>query len=152
MPLDLSALKSSPGLPGAGGAAYPATRSACAQAWADAMESYAADIVPVSTTVAAAAAALATALDSAFGAGSVSAVAAAMETAFAAFATSVGGGMAGYTPTPPATPVGFAALFAPPYPESRQDGVDAVADAIDAWLTTGTATLVAPPNTVLTWS
>src|SRR5687768_8591443 len=108
MPLLLTALTSSPGIPGAGGADYPATRLACAQAWADAAQAWAASIVPVSTTVAAAAATLAAALNTAFGSGTV---AASMEAAFLAFATTIGTGMAGYTPVPPPAPIGFAAMF-----------------------------------------
>lgn len=149
MTLVLAKLKSSPGLPGASGADYPATRLACAQAWADAMGQYAAAIVPASTTVAAAAATLATALNTAF---SAPAAAAGMETAFAAFATTVGSGMApAFTGTPPPAPVGFAAIFAMTPPSTRQDGVDRVADAIDLWIKTGVATPSGPGSPV-NWS
>src|SRR5690606_15765077 len=122
-----------------------ATRTACAQAWADALEAYATAIVPPSTTVTAAAAALATALDGAFAQPSALA---AMETAFAAFAGAVGGGMAGYTPTPPPAPVGFASLVAGGNVDSHEDAAANWADLIDAWMTTGLSTLIAPPNTV----
>jgi hypothetical protein len=137
MALDITSLKTSPGLPGAGGADYPATRAACAAAWADAAEAWASAIVPASSAVSAAAATLETALNAAFGSGTV---AADMETAFLAFATTVGGGMAGFVPTPPPAPVGFSALFALAHPATRQEGVDRFADAIDTWMRTGTAT------------
>ena len=45
----------------------------------------------------------------------------------------------------------FALLFAKPKPSTRQAGVDAVASALDAWMRTGSAALVAPPNTVQPW-
>lgn len=151
MPLLLSALKTSPGLPGAGGADYPATRIACAQAWADAAQAWAAGIVPASTAVTAAAASLATALNSAFGGASSAAVASAMESAFLAFATAIGVGMAGYTPVPPPGPIGFSTLFAT-NASTRQAGVDKVADALDTWMRTGSSTLIAPPNTVVDWT
>lgn len=75
-----------------------------------------------------------------------------MEAAFSTFAAAVGAGMAGYTPTPPPSPVGFANLFQQPVPSTRTDAAEQFADLIHAWLTTGTSTLVAPPNTLVTWS
>lgn len=119
-----------------------------ARQWADAVRDYAAPIVPPSTTVAAAADALAAALVTAFGTPSVPG----MEAAFGAFAVAVGGGMAGFTPVPPPGPVGFAALFTGPYPETSAAAAQIVAARIHAWLATGTATLVAPPNTLTPWS
>lgn len=148
MPLLLTALTTSPGIPGAGGADYPTTRMECAQAWADAAEAWADGIVPVSTTVSAAAATLASALDAAFGS---STVAASMESAFLAFATTVGSGMAGYTPVPPPGPIGFATMFLT-NESTRQAGVNKVANALDTWMRTGTGTLIAPPNTVVPWN
>lgn len=131
-----------------------ATRAECAGQWADAIEAYAAGVVPASTAVAAAAATLETALASAF-AGTVAATtASSLETAFAAFATTVAGGMAaaGFTGVPPAGAVGFSGLFAPPFPATHADAAQDFADAIHAWMTSGTATLVSPPNTVVPWS
>lgn len=138
MALVIAAMKTSPGLPGAGGAAYPATRAACAAAWAAAIEAWASAVVPASTAVTAAVAALETALNAAFG---NPAAAAAMETAFATFGAAVGVGMApAFTAVPPPAPVGFAAVFAMAHPATRQEGVDRVADALDLWMKTGTAT------------
>lgn len=124
------------------------TRAHAAAAWATAMGDYAAGIVPASTTVGAAKAALETALTHAFGQASA---APEMETAFAAFAATLGGGMTGYTPTPPPGEVGFATRFATNR-SSASVAATAVADAIDDWLTTGSSELIAPPNTVVTWS
>lgn len=151
MPLNPAALTDSPGIPGAGGRDCPETLADCAKAWADAMAAYVESIVPPSTTVAAAAATLETALIAAF---QTPAAAPLMETAFTAFATSVGGGMvaAGFTGVPPATPVGFAALFILPPPQTREEGVARVAQKIDTWMRTGTAALIAPPNTVTPWA
>jgi hypothetical protein len=131
--------------------APPATVAACAAAWADAVSSYFAGVVPASTTVSAAQAPLAASLTSAFGNTVAAATAMAMEAAFLTFATSVGGGMAGFVGTPPPAPVGFAALFADK-PATHADAATAYSDAIDTWAKTGVATLVAPPFTVTTWT
>lgn len=145
MPLDLAALKDE--LENCF-ADPPATAADCAQAWADAIESWCSSIVPASTTVTAAAGALATSLTTAF-AGTDAA--AAMETAFAAFAAAVGGGMAGYTATAPPGPVGFATQF-DTKPETHADAAEQIGDLIHDWMTTGSSALVAPPNTVVSWN
>lgn len=130
MPLDLSGLASSlestakdppPDVPG------------CAAAWADAMKGYASGIVPPSTAVDAAASTLEGALVGAF---SSPLAAPGMEAAFAAFATTVGGGMVGFVPTPPAGPVGFAAQFLI-QPPTHAAAAQAVAGIIDVWMRTG---------------
>ncbi len=127
----------------------PATAAECAQAWADAMNAYAADIVPPSTTIAAAAASLVGALQSAFESPSA---AAGVDAAFAAFATSVGGGMLPtFTGTPPSEPLNVASFLG----TSRSTHAQAAADfatLVDAWMKTGIATLVAPPNTPQPWA
>jgi hypothetical protein len=127
----------------------PDGHPAAAQPWADAVESYAGSIVPASSTVAAAAATLKAALAAAF---ATTNAAAAMETAFAAFAVTVGGGMTGFTPTPPAGAVGFAAQFSGPKPADHATAADQVSTLIDVWLKTGTAQLIAPPHTVSNWA
>ena len=146
MPLNLPGLKSALQ---SEFASPPATSAACAQSWANAMQAYAVAIVPASTTVAAAAATLAGALATAFAS---PAAAPGMETAFAAFAVTVGGGMVGFVPTPPPAPVGFASQFAGPKPATHADAADAIGDLIQAWMSTGFGTLVAPPFTVVPWS
>jgi hypothetical protein len=157
MPLDTAALGSAiedlfvdppkPSDPSNVAAAKAECDSACAAAWADAMKAYASDVVPPSTTVEAAAATLEGALPAAF-----KGAPATMETAFAAFALTVAGGMAPtFTGVPPAGPVGFAALLAAVVTD-RSAAAAAFAAKIDTWFRTGTATLVAPPNTVSTWS
>lgn len=130
----------------------PPSRSACAQAWASAVQAYAAAIVPPSATVAAAAASLATALESAFAATTAPFAAPGMESALAAFAATVGGGMAGYTPVPPSAPVGWAAQFSAAPPATHALAAQQISTRIHAWLTTGTSTLIAPPNTLVPWS
>jgi hypothetical protein len=145
MPLNLSALQS--GLEGVA-SKPPASTAEAAQRWADAVLAYATAVLPLSSTVQAAAATLAGGLAGAF---SAPAAAPGMESAFAAFGASVGLGMAGYTPAPPAVPVGFAQVFATNR-GSAAEGAQAVASAIDSWMRTGLSTLVAPPNTAVPWS
>lgn len=124
-----------------------ASRSACAQAWADAMGSYAAAVVPPSTTVVAAAAALSSALATAFASESA---AAAVDAAFLAFATSVGGGMAGFVAAPPPAPPGFATGLQASQP-SHEDAAEFWASLIDTWMKTGTATPISGGSPV-NWS
>jgi len=154
MPLDTSALGSALGdlfeSPPDGDGDQAAGRNACARAWADAMKGYAAGVIPASTTVSGAAAALKSALVGAFGSADG---AGAMEQAFAAFAGAVAGGMpaGGWAGVPPPAPVGFAALLATMQP-SRGAAAAAWATKIDTWMRTGTATLIAPPNTPINWN
>lgn len=127
-----------------------ATTAGAAGAWAAAVGDYASGIVPASTTVGAATAALQTALAAAFAQPSA---AADMETAFESFATSVAGGMTGYTPTviPASGGIGFAALFATNR-SSASGAATVVSNAIDNWLTTGSSTLIVEPHAVVSWS
>jgi hypothetical protein len=130
-------------------ASPPATRAACAQAWADAVNGYAAAIVPASTTVAAGVAALSSALASAFAAPSA---ASPFDAAFAAFAVTVAGGMLPtFTGVPPAAPLNVAGQLATEQP-THAAAAAAWASLIDTWFRTGTGVLVAPPNTVVPWS
>jgi hypothetical protein len=146
MPLNLGALTG--GLQSTF-ASPPADAAGCAAQWADAAEAWASSLVPASTTVTSAAAVLEGQLASAFG--SPNAIPG-MESAFAAFGVAVGLGMAGFTPVPPAGPVGFASIFGGPAPETHAQAASAVAGALDAWMKTGSATLIAPPFTVVPWS
>jgi hypothetical protein len=127
----------------------PATALECARAWADAVVGYASGILPASTTVTAAGDALAAALASAFQA---PAAAPLMESAFLQFATTVGLGMAGYAPVPPAGPVGFGPQFSGPHPTTHADAAQHIGTLIDAWMRLGVSTLIAPPNTPIPWS
>jgi hypothetical protein len=128
----------------------PATAAACAQAWSDAVSSYAAGIIPASTTVAAAAAALAAPLQSAFGSASG---APAFDDAFTSFAALVATGMVPlFTGVAPPAPLGIASLLSVSQ-ETHAAAAAAFAALIDVWLRTGTATLVLPPNTFIpAWS
>lgn len=146
MPLDPSALQS--GLERMARNPPPSVAE-CARGWADAMRAYVAGITPPSSTVAAASSALTSALQGAF---SSPAAAPLMEAAFASFAVTLGGGMVGFAPVPPAGPVGFAALFASPPPPSHALAAAKLTTLIDAWARRGLATMIAPPNTALPWS
>jgi hypothetical protein len=77
-----------------------------------------------------------------------------MEAAFTAFGAAVGVGMAGagFAAVPPAGPVGFAAQFGGPAPSTHADAAQQIASRIDLWMKTGTATLIAPPNTPVNWT
>ncbi|MEQ9075558.1 MAG: hypothetical protein RLP09_17005 [Sandaracinaceae bacterium] len=134
MPLDLPVLTAELQ---AVAAEPPSTVAECAASWAAAAGDHALGVVPASSTVAVAASALEAALVTAFSAG---AAAPGMETAFASFAVTIGGGMAGFVPTPPAGPVGFATQFAGPKPATHAAAAGAVAALIDTWMRTGTAT------------
>jgi hypothetical protein len=115
----------------------PATRSACAQEWADAMQAYASGVIPASTTVAAAAAVLKTSLEAAF---ALPAAGAAVDTAFQVFAATVGTGMLpGWVATPPPAPPGFPAQLASPHPATHALAATAFKNLIDVWMKTGTA-------------
>lgn len=151
MPLLLTALTQSPGLPGVGERDYPATIAAAAQEWASAVQAFAAGLVPPSTTVAAATSALQAALQLAFTSSNCAAL---MDAAFQQFAVAVAAGQAPtFTGVPPPSPVGFATIFAQqPAPSTRAEGVARVASKIDAWMRTGLASMVAPPKTVQPWS
>lgn len=77
----------------------------------------------------------------------------AMESAFAAFAVTVGVGMAPtFAAVPPAAPVGFAGQFGGPPPATHAAAASAIASLIDTWMRTGISTLVAPPNTPTPWT
>lgn len=134
----------------------PDTFAGCAQAWADALESYAIAVVPASTTVSAAAEVLSATLISIFSAntvtGSGDATAASMEAAFATFAATVALGMVpAYTGNVPVGNVGFSALFGVTR-NSALDAALAFSSAIDTWMRTGTATLNSPPATTVNWN
>jgi hypothetical protein len=123
----------------------PATEAECAAALGVAMGAYAAAIVPASTTVSVAAAAIPAALA---GMSAPGAALAKLESALAAFALAVGGGMGAFVPTPPPGPVGFATLVG--FPGTHSAAAQAFADLIDTWMRTGLGT---PPfGPVVPWS
>lgn len=117
---------------------YGSTIADCASIWANAIASYFAPVVPPSTTVAAAKTTLQAQLTAAFG---LPSAASAMDAACAAFAATVGAGMAPtFVAVPPPLPVNWAALFAEPYPDTAEQAAQKIAARIDAWARTGTAT------------
>jgi hypothetical protein len=128
----------------------PATKAACAQAWASAAELYAAAVVPPSTTVAAASSALAAALTAAFE--SPSGAAPGFDGAFATWAAAIGAGMLpAFVATPPPEPLGVVAQLMASI-DTHAAAAASWAEFIDAWFRTGSAELVAPPHTVAAWS
>jgi hypothetical protein len=130
----------------------PGTIAGCAQKWAEAVGTFFAAIVPASVAVSAAQTALQAALTSAFAAPDPASVALQMDAAFLACATTIGGGMApAFTvAVPPVLPVGFAHLFAPPFPQTHAEAAEKIANAIHVWALTGTA--AAPPAAAITWT
>ena len=117
----------------------------CAQLWADAVADWAADVTPPSVGAEGGRAALVSGLATAFDSPDA---APGMESAFAAFAATVGGGMApAFTAVPPPMPVGFAAKFSGPRPQTHSDAAEEFATLIDSWFRTGTAA-PNPPGTV----
>jgi hypothetical protein len=72
-----------------------------------------------------------------------------VDAAFAAFAATVGLGMApAFVAVPPAAPLGVAVLLTAPQP-THAAAAALFATTIDSWFRTGSATLVAPPFTVV---
>lgn len=125
--------------------------ASCADAWGQAVQDCCTGILPPSSTVSAAASALKGVLAGAFATDYPASVAA-MEAAFLAFGVAVGLGMLpAYGATPPAGPVGFASLVGTERDTYEEAATD-VSNLIMTWLGTGTATLVAPPFTVVTWT
>ena len=115
-----------------------ATVADCAAAWATAVRTYAAAVVPQSTSSAAAGAALEASLASAF---ATPAAAQLMDAALATFAATLGAGMApAFVAVPPPAPLGFATLFAEPYPPTAEAFAVKLSTAVDTWMRTGTAT------------
>lgn len=132
-----------------GFAAGYTTFPAAAHGWAQAVQTGCSGIIPASTTVTAACTTLEGALTTAFAAPNAIP---GMVTAFTAFAVTVALGMLpAFTGVPPAAPINFASVFGSTY-DSHSNAAQAISNLIVAWLKTGTATLVAPPFTVVPWS
>lgn len=133
----------------------PASAPLCADAWAGAMASYAQLVIPPSTSVQAASLTLGGTLSSLFqvspGLRTVEVFANQLEAAFLIFATSVGGGMPGYVPTPPAGSIGFLNLLQTTQP-THASAAAAWSTAIDSWMRTGFSTLAVTPFTVVPWT
>ena len=111
----------------------------CKTAWTEALRTKLPGINPASTTATAAADAFEAAYDGE--------TLASFQAAINAMAASIGSGMTGYTAIPPATP------FLPATTTDDHDILCQELDSqLDAWLSQGSATLVAPPNTVEPWS
>jgi hypothetical protein len=125
----------------------------CAEAWAEAISSYASGVTPsgpgMSLAIEGAKATLKTALIAAFAS---PAAAPLMETAMLAFGVTVGGGMLPLVAVPPVAPVGFAIMFAAQPPPPTHDAAGAMlAGLIDTWMKTGSANTV-PPTSPIPWT
>lgn len=124
-----------------------------AEQWRVALVAYATGVIPISTGVVAAGTTLKATLTGIFQVTSAP-QGPAMEAAFLAFATTIAAGMLPLnTGVVPPAPVGFATNLAPPFPATHAAAAAKWAGLIHAWMVTGSATLVAPPNTVIpAWS
>lgn len=112
-------------------------RAQCAAEWAGAMQVFAVGVVPASTTVAAAAAALEAQLVAVFNS-DVSSILAGMEAAFATFAATVAAGMApAFVATPPLVPVGFSTLATPAIDSSA--AATTWSSLLETWMKLGLA-------------
>jgi hypothetical protein len=113
----------------------PASIALCATDWADAIGAYAADVVPISTIVAAAQATLETATAAAF-ALPYPGSATALDAAYIAFAATVFGGMVAPAPpnAAPAGPPGWVAQLLIPQ-SSHGSAADVFRDLVDGWFT-----------------
>lgn len=122
---------------------WPANDAEAAQAWGDAIDAYVTGITPVSTTVAAAKAALVLGLS---GLSAPGAAVALLDASFAAYAATVGGGMAPAFVAVPPLPGTFTLALSPVLVANAVPGVTgpvavaALAACIDLWFRTGTAT------------
>jgi len=129
----------------------PPQESALAQQWASAMFSYGGPVAPPSASGAAAQAAMQSALA---GFSQANQAATVLETAFAAFAASLATGMTATgvfsLAKPPTGPVGFADVFGGTFDDARQ-AAQAIADKVDTWMKTGTATN-ATSGATIPWS
>lgn len=76
-----------------------------------------------------------------------------LKAAFAAYAAALAGGMAagGYTGVPPPAPPLIETVLIAPVPDAAV-AANALAALLVAWAKTGTAILIAPPNTPLVWT
>ncbi len=109
--------------------------------WSEALFECAKDIFPASTSSTAARTAFESSAVGMNLDGSV------FSAAVAAFASTLGGGMTGYTPTPPPS------VFIPTSLNEDHDLMcEDFSDQMIAWFQTGQSTLIVPPNTVEPWT
>lgn len=130
----------------------PATADQCGARWGDIMSTYASTVLPPSVGVAPAATVLQGSLTAAFAA--INGALPLIEAAFATFAAAVAVGMLSppfvATAVPPPVPVGFATQFVLPFPQTSQEGAQAVANLINLWMVKGTAVSATGVTTI--WS
>lgn len=114
------------------------TRSACAAAWADAMSAFVSTILPLSSSVAAAALTLRGSLETAFATHSAMS---AVDGAFQAFGATLALGMTpAFIGAPPPLAPGFEAAALEPFPSTHEQAAARWRARLEAWIRTGTAT------------
>lgn len=129
--------------------AFPQDIPDMADKWSAAAGGYVASIFPVSTTVSVAQEAFKSRMLGIENTGRVT-----IQLAFTDMAVQIALGMtaAGYTGTPPVTPLNLEpAWLIGELGGSAADVLDMAITLIDVWIKTGTAILIAPPNTPVLW-
>ncbi len=126
----------------------PTSHAQAASQWANAIVSYASSVTPPSTTVSTGQSALQGVFTTAFASNDA---APSMETAMADFGATIAGGMAPFVAVPPVGSIGFAGLWSGTT-DDTQAAADELAEAIDDWMKTGTATNTAVPPVTVNWS
>lgn len=129
---------------------FPKDAKEVGERWANALDAYASAVTPPSTTPSAAK----VASERIFATASpiLANAAIVLPQAFLAYATILAGGMSGYTGVPPAGVLDLSTVFAIGLGGgSGSDCAAEMANKVDIWFKTGTATLIVPPNTVLNW-
>lgn len=135
-----------------GGNAYKPTESKpiIAARWADAINDYGQSVTPVSVSGVAARAAAYAILNVPYPTGGFISI---LQAALTSYATALAAGMLPlYTGVPPVTVCAVIPAFSLPLDTPIQERINSLVTIIDTWFKTGTATLVAPPNTPTTWT
>ncbi len=131
--------------------AFPKDDPETAQKWSEAIAAYAAGIIPPSTTVAAAQAAMQGAMTGMSLSGAAIVI---FPLAFTTFALTLAGGMApAFTAIPPPVPIIFASVFVSGMAGApASEIVSQMASIIDLWFRTGTAAPNPPGTVFVPWS
>ncbi|RUP38228.1 MAG: hypothetical protein EKK63_12675 [Acinetobacter sp.] len=118
--------------------------------WSDVADALLQGVIPASTTASAGKSAFIGVL-SAVDSNSPTGVAL-LEAAFVAYAGALAGGMTPtYTGSPPPAPIGLSALLSSTSMDANVVAAN-MATLLITWAKTGTATMIAPPFTVLNWN
>lgn len=131
---------------------FPSDSNQVADNWSNAIYEYSKTCIPLSTSATSAKAAMKSVM---MGMGAPMSGLTVFPAAFTAYAATFAPGMlgAGFTGVPPSSPIDLAPVFSIPLNAgTNQMRVNAMAAIIHAWFKTGSATLIAPPNTTLLWT